>query len=152
MNKTAVIYKSVHHNNTMELIRSAQGIDIYEADKTDGVDFSVYALVGLASGIYMGKFHKSIYRFAQEHAGELKNVFLVYTSGSGSEGYGKSFKKILVKNGFEVKGAYSCKGYDTYGPWRIFGGLAKNHPDGKDKEKFVKFLENMEQEEQKNRD
>lgn len=26
-------------------------------------------------------------------------------------------------------GSYGCKGYDTYGPFGLIGGINKNHPD-----------------------
>ena len=29
-------------------------------------------------------------------------------------------------------GEFGCKGYDTFGPFKLVGGIAKGHPDQKD--------------------
>lgn len=36
-------------------------------------------------------------------------------------------------------GEFSCKGYDTFGPFKLIGGIAKGHPDTQDLENARKF-------------
>lgn len=36
-------------------------------------------------------------------------------------------------------GEFSCKGYDTFGPFKLVGGIAKGHPDERDLENARKF-------------
>ena len=31
-----------------------------------------------------------------------------------------------------IVGRVSCKGFDTFGPFKLIGGVSKGHPDGKD--------------------
>jgi flavodoxin len=41
-------------------------------------------------------------------------------------------------------GRFSCKGYDTFGPFKLVGGLAKGHPDDKDLKDAVSFFKGLE--------
>ena len=49
----------------------------------------------------------------------------------------------LAKNYPNIKGGYSCKGYDTFGPFKLIGGLAKGHPDASELEEARKFFEKL---------
>ena len=103
---------------------------------------SKYKAVGFASGIYMSKFHKSLKKFLDGSPHLPQKTFIIYTSGSGSEKYADAFIKRLSGLGLEILGIYQCKGYDTYGPFKIIGGIAKGHPDMEDIEKCADFLKN----------
>lgn len=140
MKKIAIVYASIHHHNTEKLLTGFEGIDIYNVNKVDSIDLKKYDLIGLASGIYHGKLHKSIINFAKEYSKDLKEVFLVYTSGSNLHSYKINTKKELNSLGLNVIDVFSTKGYDTYGFWRIIGGIAKKHPNIKDKENFKTFI------------
>ena len=35
---------------------------------------------------------------------------------------------------------YGCKGYNTYGPWQIIGGMNKKHPTKEEIALAVKFV------------
>ena len=143
MKQIAIVYSSIHHNNTENLVKNTKGIDIYKINEKNSIDLSKYDLVGFASGIYMGKFHKNIVDFINKNSKELKNIFLVYTSGSGIKGYGRNFQKELKKIGLNVIDVFSCKGFDTYGIWKLIGGIAKNHPNKKDIERFELFIKKL---------
>lgn len=143
MKKIAIIYSSIHHNNTENLVKNIKGIDIYKINEENNINLSKYDLIGFASGIYMGKFHRNIVDFINKHSKELNNVFLVYTSGSGIKGYGKKFQKELEKLELNVIDVFSCKGFDTYGIWKLIGGIAKRHPNQKDIEKFKLFIKKI---------
>ncbi len=146
MKKTAIIYASCHHKNTEKLVKSisgADGISVYDICENDEIDLSEYEIIGFASGIYKGKFHPGITRFIEKHSGELKNVFLVYTSGSGALSYGKKLREHIVKEGINVLDVFSCRGYDTYGIFGFFGGIAKRHPNKEDISRFSAFLDKL---------
>jgi flavodoxin len=42
------------------------------------------------------------------------------------------------------EGRFSCKGYDTFGLFKLIGGLAKGHPDDNDLENAVTFFKGLE--------
>ena len=70
-----------------------------------------------------------------------KRVFLICTYG-GSANY-KSIEQILDKKHSTVIGKFGCKGYDTFGPFKLVGGIAKGHPDEKDIKNAVEFVKGL---------
>ena len=143
MKKIAMIYSSIHHNNTETLVKNVKGVDLYKINEISCIDLSAYDLVGFASGIYQGQFHKNIVHFIHQHAKELNHIFLVYTSGSGMKRYGKKFQEQLEKLGLNIVDIFSCKGFDPYGAWKLVGGIAKKHTNQKDLEQFKRFIEHL---------
>lgn len=139
-----IIYHSFHHGNTEKLIRSfSDGIDIISAKELDNADLSKYDLVGLASGIYAGKFAPEIYEIIRQHVSELKRVFLVYTSGSDNPKYGERMKTFLQKLNIKTIGIFSCHGYNTFGPFKLIGGKHKGHPDEQDLQNYREFMKKI---------
>lgn len=145
MSKIVIIYASVHHENTKKLLEGiAKGcpVDLLTPDQAETADLSQYGAVGFASGIYFSKFHESILSLARKPVSFPKKAFLLYTSGSGGPNYGRSFEEKLKSQGLSVLGIYSCKGYDTYGPWKLVGGIAKGRPNQEDVDAGIAFLQN----------
>ena len=139
--KTVIIYAYVHHENTKKLVeRIAEkcGATLIDAMKQREADLSEYDRIGFASGIYLSKFHQTILKFAAENLPEDKEVFLISTYG-GSANY-KSIENILKEKHAKVIGKFGCKGYDTFGPFKLIGGIAKGHPNEKDLEAAVNFM------------
>lgn len=146
MKKIAVVYQSVHHSNTkkvLEHLREKFEFDLFDVKQTENVNFSAYDEVGLASGIYFGKLHSKVLEFFEKHFDELKKVFVIYTCGDGRKKHGKKYEKFFRKRGLDFSGAFHCKGYDTFGPFKIIGGIAKKHPDEKDLANACVFFENI---------
>jgi flavodoxin len=105
-------------------------------------DLREYDAVGFASGIYYSKFHQSVLNFASVNLPQDKKVFYICTNG-GNASY-KSIEDITKrKNAIEI-GRFSCKGYDTFGPFKLVGGLAKGHPDDSDLKNAVEFFKGLE--------
>ena len=40
-------------------------------------------------------------------------------------------------------GAYRCMGFDTFGPFKLVGGIAKGHPDEDEIRGAVEFYEGL---------
>ena len=112
-----------------------------DAVKHSDADLSSYDMIGFASGIYFSKFHQSILKFVEKNLPDDKKVFLICTYG-GSANY-KSIEQILDKKHARVDGKFGCKGYDTFGPFKLVGGIAKGHPDNKDLQNAVGFVKNL---------
>ena len=147
MSKIAIIYVSRHHGNTKRLLaEAAEGMDIelIPLSSLGERDLCVYEAVGLASGIYGFELDKELIDFVLNRASSLpKKLFVIYTSGMGRDSFGNSFIKKLEASGHEVLGHYQCKGFDTFGPFKLVGGLAKGHPDKADIEGCRSFLEDI---------
>ncbi len=128
--KSIIIYESTHHGNTKKLVDAIVGkhqVEAVSIENADSIDLSAYEMIGLAAGIAFGKFYKRMEKFA-ESISSGSRVFLLYTCGNPSDGYVKSITRTLASNGVRVVGSYGCKGYDTYGPFKLVGGIAKGHP------------------------
>ena len=68
-------------------------------------------------------------------------IFLICTYG-GSANY-RSIEQILNKKHSKVIGKFGCKGYDTFGPFKLVGGIAKRHPDEEDIKNAVEFVKEL---------
>lgn len=127
--KTAIVYYSKHHGNTRKLI-DALGPEItaIDAAQVQQADLSAYDVVGFASGIYYSRFHKSVLAFARENLPEDKPVFFLYTCGTRKDSYTATIREAVAARHANVLGEYGCLGYDSFGPFKLIGGIAKGHP------------------------
>ena len=142
--RKAIVYASVHHGNTEKLIKRIAEecrVDLIDAIKQMNADLNDYDIIGFASGIYYSKFHKSILKFIEKNLADDKKVFLICTYG-GSANF-KSIEQILNKKHASVVGKFGCKGYDTFGPFKLVGGIAKGHPDEEDMKNAVDFVKGL---------
>ena len=144
--KTAVCYYSRHHGNTrkvLEAMAEEGGMDLIDVTTRQAVRLEDYDCVGFASGIYGFEFHKAVTAFARQYLSQGKPVFFVYTYG-GAKGTGaKTVAEVAKEKGCPVLGTFSCKGYDTFGPFRLVGGIAKGHPNKRDLENARKFYQDI---------
>lgn len=142
--RKAIVYTSVHHGNTEKLVKRIAEecqVDLIDAIKQMNADLNDYDIIGFASGIYYSKFHQSILKFSEENLSADKKVFLICTYG-GSANF-KSIEQILNKKHASVVGKFGCKGYDTFGPFKLVGGIAKGHPDEEDMKNAVDFVKGL---------
>ena len=82
-----------------------------------------------------------MYRRFQNRRTVQAEFALICTYG-GSANY-KSIEQILDKKHASVDGKFGCKGYDTFGPFKLVGGIAKGHPDDKDIQNAVEFVKDL---------
>ena len=145
--KTAIVYYSKHHGNTKKVVKAIRDkypeTMLLDAEKVTGFDLEKYDLIGVASGIYAAKFHKSVIDFINRNLPENKDVFVIHTYGFYTDFYTKGIKQVLESKNAHIKGIFGCFGYDTFGPLRLIGGIKNNHPDDKDLVDVVRFYESM---------
>ena len=145
--KTAIVYYSKHHGNTKKLvdaIASQYEITLIDATETKAVDLAGYDCIGFASGIYFSSFAKQILNFAENNLPENKNVFFINTCGFQSPIiYFDAIRKIAKAKECKELGAFQCLGYDTFGPFKAVGGIAKGHPDENDINNAVEFYQSI---------
>ena len=90
-----------------------------------------------------GKFHQTVLNFASVNLPANKKVFYICTYG-GSAAY-KSIEEVTASKHAVNIGYFGCKGYDTFGPFKLLGGIAKGHPDEKDIANAVAFYKKLEE-------
>ena len=78
--------------------------------------------------------------FARQYLSQGKPVFFVYTYGGAKGNGAKALTEIAREKNCPILGEFSCKGYDTFGPFKLVGGIAKGHPDERDLENARSFF------------
>lgn len=144
--KTAIVYYSKHHGNTKKLldaIAKEQDVTLIDVTVQPNADLSGFDRVGFASGIYYSKFHKSLLKFAQEKLPQGKETFFLYTYGAEKKGYTEAIENAVRQRGAKVLGAYGCFGFNTFGPFKLIGGIAKGHPDDQELSGAVAFYKGL---------
>lgn len=144
--KTVILYYSKHHGNTKKLVDAIKdkydvtAVDILKKEETDLVSAD---MIGIASGIYAGSFAKPLLRYLKENLPDGKRVFFISTSAGPKPGYEKTVKTLTDNKSCEFMGSYSCKGFNTFGPTKLFGGTAKGHPTEDEINGAVSFFEGL---------
>jgi len=149
-----IVCTSVHHGNTRqvaEAMAAASGGRVLQPGDEALRAAGSCGLLGIGSGIFFGHHHTSLLAFAGAlEADPNRSAFIFSTSGTGDRlarlagrDYHRSLRTILRERGFQVEGEFSCRGYDTYAPWRIFGGFARGHPDLHDLENARAFVQGL---------
>lgn len=135
--KTAICYYSRHHGNTLKILEAMaqEGeVDLIDVTTRQAVRLDGYDCIGLASGIYGFDFQKSVVEFARQYLPQGKPVFFVYTYGEAKGNGAKAAAEVAKEKNCPVLGEFSCKGYDTFGPFKLVGGIAKGHPNARELE------------------
>lgn len=131
MKKAIIVYASKHHGNTRKLVEAicAQyGVPLINAAEQQRADLSEYDLIGFASGIDFGKFYESVEKFLIKNLPEHKEVFFLYTCAKPGKRFTESVRHAALQKDAAILGEYGCRGYNTYGPWKLIGGMNKQHP------------------------
>ncbi len=147
MGKTAIAYYSKHHGNTKKVLDAIKEYDpeIVLIDVTDRheVDLTGYDRIGFASGVYYSKFADQILNFGRVNLPPQKDVFFIATAGKPMELYFNSITDIAKDKQCHELGRFQCPAWDTFGPFKLVGGLQKGHPDERDLQAAVEFYKNL---------
>lgn len=143
--KTLIICGSTHHGNTRKLcdaIAAAEpDVDLLAVGRGP-IPWEGYGRIGFASGVAFGKFYPAITEAAQSiPAG--KEVFFLYTCGKNSRDFSEQLAETVKARDCTVLGSYGCKGFDTYGPFKLIGGINKDHPDRAERDGAVAFYRRL---------
>lgn len=150
--KGIIIVYSYHHGNTRK-IANVIGEELkWEVKTTEEIspeEVSDYELIGLGSGIDRGKHYKALMDFVEEMpSSQGEKIFIFSTAGiSGKEKKKlkdhKALRDLLQKKNYKILDEFSCKGFDTVGPLRFFGGINKGRPNQEDFNKAIEFARNL---------
>ena len=141
--KVLIVYHSEHHDNTKKLVEAIAGqgdVSLLNVSDSFSLDWSDFDLIGFASGIYYQKFHKDILNSAENNLPTGKKVFFLYTCGVKRNSYTDAIRQVAEAKKAQILGSYGCLGFDTFGPFKLVGGIAKGHPDDKDISAAMDFL------------
>lgn len=140
--KTAIVFYSKHHGNTKKLldaIARTQELTLIDATEHTNPDLREFDRIGFASGIYYSKFHKSVLKIAENCLPNGKEVFFLYTYGAEKQGYTAAITDAVRRHDAKILGEYGCFGFNTFGPFKLIGGIAKGHPTASEIQNAKKF-------------
>jgi len=144
--KSLIVCVSKSHGNTRRVADRMAGVldaEVVSPESVDPGTIREYGLVGFGSGIYYmtmdARLRKLIRRVP---AVDRVRAFTFFTSGAREVpllGYHKPVRKRLESKGFEVIGSFSCRGFDTVGPFGFIGGINRGRPNDHDLDRAAKF-------------
>jgi flavodoxin len=146
--KSLIICASRSHGNTRSLAdRMAELLDaeVVTPESVDPERVSKYDLVGFGSGIYYMRADARLRKLISHLPTVDRHpaAFTFFTSGAREIpllSYHKPIRKRLAEKGFEVIGSFSCRGFDTVGPFGFIGGINRGRPDDRDLERAATFV------------
>jgi len=149
--KALLVYKSVHHQNTAQVAREIAGVLGAECVAPAECPYSRLAgceLLGIGSGIYYGRPHDELLQWVrglpEERTRDLP-VFIFTTSGLPflAKFWHRPLKQALAATGYEIIGEFACRGFDTWGPLWLTGGLNWRHPNEQDFQRAREFAQRV---------
>ena len=139
MTRTLIAYVSVSHGNTARIAHAIGDVlnaELLEPELVDPAQLSRYDMLGVGSGIYGSTPHPRLRHFVQHlPAGNGTAAFTFTTSGFGrsqSRPWEAPLDGLLRDRGYDVIGSFDCRGFDTWLPLRLIGGINKGRPNEDD--------------------
>ena len=150
--KTVILYRSKHHGNTKQLVDAIAAahagdvdtIDVASLGKNEYPDISGYHCVIAASGIYFGEFDKNLKRVLDHCLQAEDKVFGLMTFGGKASHYGRDLKGLCQVKFANLMSFYGCLGFDTWGPFKLAGGVQKGHPTAEEVQGAVDWYDKIE--------
>lgn len=111
-----------------------------------------YELIGFGSGVYYGRMHRDLLLAAKNIASNVVNserhppaAFVFSTSGLSlfSSIWHSPLKNLFTRHAIPIVGEFACRGFDSWGPLWLLGGLNQNHPDAQDLERGRRFARQL---------
>lgn len=148
--KTLILCTSVSHGNTgkvAEVIAQELDAAVAQPDDVDAASLGDYDLIGFGSGIFNMNFHPRLREFIDSIPdGQVARSFVFYTSGLAEpkfRRYSRGLVADLDRKGFDVVDVFSCRAFDTWLPFRLFGGIRTGRPNGADLDAARAFGEKL---------
>lgn len=135
-----IVVKSVHHQNTAEVAHAMAevlGAECAAPEELPYTSLDRCRLVGFGSGVYYGQMREALFNWLRglpDAPEATKPAFIFSTSGLPflAKLWHGPLKKLLARKGFEVVEEFACRGFDTWGPLWLTGGLNWRHPNERD--------------------
>ncbi len=145
--KTVIVFYSKHHRNTQLLVDAIKKrepeVELINVMEISPLYLSDFDRIGIASGIYYSKFAKPLMQYLNAHLPEHRKVFSIYTCGTMNEKYTKEIKALVRERSCEYLGEYGCLGFDTFGPFKLIGGISKGHPNAGEIQGAIDFYKSL---------
>ncbi len=146
-----ILCASVHHGNTARVARAMAdelGAEVAAPGDVPHAGLEAHDLVGFGSGVYYGRMHQALFDWLHglpDAREPTRRAFVFSTSGLPflASVWHRPLKRLLSRKGFAVVGEFACRGYDTWGPLWLTGGLNRSHPDEGDLARAREFARRL---------
>ncbi len=147
--KSLIVLVSYHHNNTQkiaEVMAKVLDAQVKTPEQTSPDDLQQYDLVGFGSGIYAGRHHRTLRKFTDELPKVVNKkafIFSTCTNTKNAPKYHSLLREKLQSKGYTIVGEFNCAGFNTWGPYKLVGGLKKGRPNLDDLKLAEEFAKNL---------
>ncbi|MFE3447243.1 flavodoxin family protein [Nocardia sp. NPDC059180] len=148
--KAIIVCTSVSHGNTKrvaDVMGQVLGASVVEPGQVDTAQLATYDLVGFGSGIRNMDFYPQLREFIGAlSTSEWPKAFVFATSGFPEPPFRRYVDGLVGKleqKGFDVVDTFACRGFDTWLPLKLVGGIRKGHPDDNDLAAARAFAEGL---------
>ncbi|MCQ4210835.1 flavodoxin domain-containing protein [Streptomyces longispororuber] len=145
-----IVCTSVSHGNTRRVAGAmAQVLDakVVPPEEADPAEVAAAGLVGFGSGVFYGRLHPRLTAFVRALPDGRGRAFVFATSGLPElplMPFARPSAQLLAGKGYEVtESPFSCRGFDTWGPFKVVGGLHKGRPGDADLAAARAFAERL---------
>jgi len=142
---------SYHHKNTEKVANVfARVLDaqIRTPQQVGPEELQEYDLIGLGSGIYGGKHHKSLFDLVDKIPQVTdRKAFIFSTCAIQREVANNhaALREELQSKGYTIVGEFGCRGFNTNSFIKYFGGMNKGRPNAEDLKHAEGFAQNLKQ-------
>lgn len=147
MAKSIIVCTSVAHGNTRKIADAIAGVLDSPVVPPGSADLEGCELVGFGSGIYYQSFHKDLLAYVESlPQQDGRKAFVFATSGLAESRlfrFSNGFVDKLEAKGFDVVGGFSSRGFDTFLPFKLVGGIRKGRPNADDLASARAFAEHL---------
>lgn len=147
--KSLIVLVSYHHNNTQkiaEVMARVLDAQVKTPEQINPDDLQQYDLIGFGSGIYAGRHHRTLRKFADELPKVVNKKAFVFSTCSNTRNapkYHSLLREKLQSKGYTILGESNCAGFITWGPYKLVGGLKKGRPNADDLKLAEEFANNL---------
>ncbi|MDR0545460.1 MAG: hypothetical protein LBG49_00855 [Mycoplasmataceae bacterium] len=147
--KILIIYNSREETQNTKRIATymAQAIDaqLISISEVDNYKIEDYDLVGFGSGVYFGKFGKSLIKYINNLEPFNQSCFVFYTSGAKKcDKAMNNFIDLLLSKKRKCIGSWHCLGRDVaFTLFKKTGGFNKGRPSEQDCQDAAIFIKEL---------
>jgi flavodoxin len=151
--KSLLIVFSYHHKSTEKIANVfAKVLDAQTMTPKQirPEELQEYTLIGFGSGIYDAKHHTDLLDLVDTLPQVTNKKAFIFSTSShiGEDQVVKDHSMLrekLESKGYAVVDEFSCKGFNTNGFLRYFGGMNKGRPNAEDLKHAEEFATNLRQ-------
>lgn len=149
--RSLIVCASRSHGNTRLVADRMAGVldaEVVTPESVDPGSLGGYDLVGFGSGIYYMMMDARLRKLIRQLPATDHHTaaFTFFTSGAREiplVGYHRPIRERLEQKGFRVIGSFSCRGFDTVGPFGFIGGINRGRPDDHDLDRAAAFADRV---------